>query len=409
MLSCAATVDSTSRDGAVDLGPSVDAPVATTDVPAGPCAWRAGAVVVLSNSTGPAAHRTLLDLRPAEGGAWALTRDDPGGGRMAGLTLERLEADGRRRAAVRLAESFSPLTASLAVDESLGRRAVLAEARTPSSEGCALLPLDPSGAPTATRAITFPTDGIPLAGCRDLLPNDAGYTFLAEQARALWGIELVQLDAEGRTPAQRGPVLYEGYPETSFGRFGLPDRSFALVWSATGRPPPDGPGLLLRRFDPRGASSASPQTVTGTRGLIGDRVVLAAGDGLFAVWEEAPERAAPLRLHARPLNSDGAPRGDARTLTDFGFYQGGVAATVARGDVLVLGVTGSGVLRPAVLPLALDGATRGAVVPLPMPPGATRVERALLVATPLGALAVFATDPGQSPNQVAAVPLSCAP
>jgi hypothetical protein len=44
-----------------------------------------------------------------------------------------------------------------------------------------------------------------------------------------------------------------------------------------------------------------------------------------------------------------------------------------------------------------------------MPAGATRVERALLVATPSGALAVFATDPGQTPNQLVAVPLSCAP
>ena len=31
------------------------------------------------------------------------------------------------------------------------------------------------------------------------------------------------------------------------------------------------------------------------------------------------------------------------------------------------------------------------------------------VATPSGALAVFATDPGQTPNQLVAVPLSCAP
>jgi hypothetical protein len=404
--SCAATADQTTRDAAA---PTPDAPTTRVDVPVGPCAWRAGAAVVLTATTSAAPHRTLLDLRPAEGGAWALSSDDAGTSRAADLVLERLDADGQRRAAVRLPAGFSPATATLAVDETLGRRAVLGESRTSSSEGCALLLLDAAGAPAAPRTITFPNGGFNLGGCRDLLPNTTGYTFLAEQVRAIWGIEMVQLDGAGETRPRPPEALYEGLPETSFGRFGLRDGSFALVWKGSGRDPSEGPGLQLRRFDTVGTAAAPTQTVIDTREMIRDRVVLAAGDGLLALWEESTGTSGSFQLRARSLTADGAPRGDARALTDLGASQGGLAATLARGDVLALGVTGSGVLRPTVLPLGPDGATRGAAVPLPMPAGATRVERALLVATPSGALAVFATDPGQTPNQLVAVPLSCAP
>jgi len=194
--SCAATADQTTRDAAA---PTPDAPTTRVDVPVGPCAWRAGAAVVLTATTSAAPHRTLLDLRPAEGGAWALSSDDAGTSRAADLVLERLDADGQRRAAVRLPAGFSPATATLAVDETLGRRAVLGESRTSSSEGCALLLLDAAGAPAAPRTITFPNGGFNLGGCRDLLPNTTGYTFLAEQVRAIWGIEMVQLDGAGET------------------------------------------------------------------------------------------------------------------------------------------------------------------------------------------------------------------
>jgi hypothetical protein len=167
--------------------------------------------------------------------------------------------------------------------------------------------------------------------------------------------------------------------------------------------------LQLRRFDEGGAQGASAHAVTETSGVIRERVVLATADGLLALWEEAPGASAPFRVHTRALAGDGAPRGEARALTELGFYQGGLAATRAGGDVLALGVLGSAVLRPVALPLGPDGATRGAAVPLPMPPGASRVERARIVATPQGALAVFTTDPERYPNQLVAVPLSCAP
>lgn len=401
------TVDSTARDGAVDVPPPADVPAPPVDVPAGPCVWRVGAAVVLPASTSAAPHRTLLDARPAEGGAWALTSDDAGGDRAPDLALERIDAAGRRRAVVRFPPGIAPATASLAVDESLGRRAVLAESPATPSEGCALIVLDAHGTPAPPRAITFPANGFPLAGCRDLLPNATGFTFLAEQVRARWGVSIVQLDADGQTPPQPGSGLYQGFSEVPFGRFGLPDRGFALAWIQPLRAQPGVTELHVARFNEFGALPRPLRAVTGTNGVLRERVVLAVGDGLLALWEEAPGASAAFEVRARALESDGTTRGNARSLTEFGFYQGGLAATLARGDVLTLGITGSGVLRPAVLPLGADGAPRGAVAALPLPPGASRVERARLVATSIGALAVFTTEPGAYPNQLVAVPLSC--
>jgi hypothetical protein len=239
--SCAATVDRTTRDGAVDAQPTTDAPSPPADVPAGPCGWRAGEAVCSRRPPAPRPHRTLLDLRPAEGGAWALTSDDAGGDRAPDLALERIDADGRRRAVVRLPPGFSPTTASLAVDESLGRRAVLAESRAGDVRrlrgGAPRRVGRPRGAGARSPS---PPNGFSLAGCRDLLPNAAGFTFLTEQVRALWGVEMVQLDAEGRTPAQVRDALYEGAPEMAFGRFGLPDRGFAFVRVPSRRAPVGG-------------------------------------------------------------------------------------------------------------------------------------------------------------------------
>ena len=412
---CAATADRTTRDASVDAPSPTDTPSSTdtpstaADVPTGPCVWRAEEAVVLTATTSAAPHRTLLDLRPAEGGAWALTRDDAGGSRLPDLALERIDADGRRRAAVRLPAGFSPETASLVVDESLGRRAVLAESRVPSFEGCALLPLNAAGEPSTPRTITVPPGGFSLGGCRDLLANATGYSFLTEQIRAQWGVEMLQLAPDGQSLPRTLDPLFEGAPDGAFGRFALPDQGFLfarLPWRPTSSEPTT---LLLQRFNAAGSSATPVRTVIEGAGVIREQVVLAAGDGLLALWEEAAETSGPHRVRARSLEPDGAPRGDARVVIEPGFYQGGLAATLARGDVLALGITGSGVLRATVLPLAPEGSPRGAAVPLPMPAGASVVERARIIATPRGALAVFTTDPGRFPNQLVAVPLSCAP
>jgi hypothetical protein len=62
-----------------------------------------------------------------------------------------------------------------------------------------------------------------------------------------------------------------------------------------------------------------------------------------------------------------------------------------------------------VVPLDADGASRGEAITVPLPRPDAQVEQVRLVATPDGALAVYATDPGQYPNAIVAVPLRCAP
>ena len=407
---CPATIGGTMADGGPDAGlrPPVDSAPAL-DVPTGPCRWRVGAAVVLPAITSSAPHRTILDARPAEGGAWVLTSDDAGGDRQPDVALERVDASGNRRAdgAVRFPTGYSPLSASLAVDESLGRRAVLEEVRELRGASCGLTVLDARGNPSPARTIAFPTGGFSLSGCRDLLVNGAGYTFLAEQIRALWGVSVVQLDAEGQTPAQLAPSVLDGFPEVLFARVGLPDRSFVLISRETLEPMPRRTRLHLRRYDERGMALGDVQTPLETLRAVRAFTVTGGVDALVALWEEADASTAPYQVVVRALGADGSPRGEARPLASGAFYQGGLAATLASGDVLAAGIFGSGLLRPVVTPLSLDGSPRGDALPIPIPPGATRVERVRLVATPSGALVLYTTDPGSYPNRLVAVPLTC--
>lgn len=407
---CSATIGGTIADGGPDAGPRrpVDSALAM-DVPAGPCRWRVGAAVVLPAITSSAPHRSILDARPAEGGAWVLTSDDAGGDRQPDVALERVDASGNRRAdgAVRFPSGYSPSRASLAVDEPLGRRAVLEEVRELRGASCGLTVLDARGNPSPARVIAFPTGGFSLSGCRDLQANGAGYTFLAEQIRALWGVSVVQLDAEGQTPAQLAPSVLDGFPEVLFARVGLPDRSFVLTSKETLGPLPRRTRLHLRRHDERGAALGDVQTPLDTLRAVRAFTVTGGVDALVALWEEADASTAPYHVVVRALGPDGSPRGEARPLASPDDYQGGLAATWASGDVLAAGLFGSGVPRPVVTPLSPEGSPRGDALPIPVPPGATRVERVRLVATPSGALALYTTDPGSFPNRLVAVPLTC--
>jgi hypothetical protein len=415
---CPATVDGTTADAgppapdvpvAPDAPDAPDAPVAA-DAPTGPCRWRAGEAVVLPAVTSAAPHRALLDVRPAEGGAWVLTADDAGGDRQPDVALERIDASGRRRAdgVVRFPSGFAPSSASLAVDEPTGRRAILEEVRDISGGTCAITLLDARGNPSARREIAFPGGGFSLAGCRDLLVNSVGFTFLAEQVRALWGASVVQLDPAGATPAQDAPAVLDGFPPVPFSRFGLADRSFVLVTRETLNPQPRLSRLHVRRYDERGAARGETHTLANTLDTLRDSTLVEAGDGLLALWEEAPA-ATPgaFGVSVRALDADGRPRGEARPAWAPGFYQGGLAAAFAQGDVLAGGIVGSGRLSPVVTPLGPDGTRRGDEVAIPLVAGATRVEALRLVATPTGALAIYTTDPGANPNRLVAVPLVC--
>lgn len=432
---CPATIDGTRADGgsvadagprpSVDAPPIGDAPAVVPDAPAvvpdaavGRCRWRAGEAVVLPDVASPARFGSLLDVRPAEGGAWVLTADAAGGDRPADVTLERLDATGHRRVdgLVRFPAEYSPGVASLVVDEPLGRRAVLDLTRIPTGLSCGLTVLDARGNPSARRAIEFPMAHFSPSSCRDLLANGAGYTIVAEQPRWLRGPLVVQLDAAGRAPEQDFPALFDTVRDDQIARVAMADRSFVVA--STVSPPSSGAPftgtpLRVRRYDERGFPLGEMHTVFERQDLIRGYTVIAAGDGLLLLWVSAPPVMFPTmyRLTALALDADGRPRGEARRVEPTGFSPnifGGPAAAFTGGDVLVTGYAGSVGGRPVVVPLAPDGSPRGEVVSIPAPPAGTFVAPPRLVATPSGALMVYTTlGEGRSPNSLVAVPLTC--
>ena len=421
-FACSSTTAGTTSDATdvvtVDATPPADTvtpadvqapPDVATDVPPGACRWVAGEAVEL-HVMGDRSSRRILDVKSAEGGAWVLTTDDAGISRQPDTTLERLDATGHRRAngTVRITGS-SPSFASLAIDEALGRRAILEEQRANSSSPCGLVALDAMGAPSPRRTVMFPGGGFSLTGCRDLLANRAGFTFLSDQVRALWGVSMVQLDPMGATPTQMAPGLLTIVPEVPYTRVVLSDRSFVFLWKSPMTAQTATPRLYAQRFNEDGTERRMPQTVQETEHMTRNFVATEAGDGMLAIWEETIDTfPTQYGIAVRSLDANGQGRGAVRFLTDLGFYQGGLSATLARGDVLATGITGSGVLRPAVVPLAADGSSRGSIIGLPVPPSASQIADVRIVKTSTGALVVYTTDPAQYPNRLVAVPLLCA-
>ncbi|MBI5515934.1 MAG: hypothetical protein HY909_19285 [Deltaproteobacteria bacterium] len=399
------TAGSAAGDAGDAAGPPGDAPLQ------GPCRWSVGEAVVLEAPGSPSTHRALLDLQPAEGGAWALFSDDAGGARQPDTVLERLTPSGRRRegGVVRFPSGFAPEAASLAVDETYRRYAVLAEAGGTGMERCSLALLDSQGRPSAPRSVTLPAGGFSLAGCRYLQGGAQGFTFLSEQVRALWGVSMVQLDPAGSTPSQRAPTVFEGYPPVSYARFPLPDRAFALLWSEPAMGSASLHRLLLRLFNADGDARAERVELRGNGLTLRRPSVVSLPPGMVALWEEAdadPPRS--FRIVLRTVDAAGLP-GASRALSEAraGGSSDLLTAVTAGGELLAGYVTGSGVLSPRVLPLGPDGGGMAGALPLPLPAGATRVEALRLSPTQTGALAVFTTDPGAFPNRAVAVPLTC--
>ncbi len=400
-----------------DVSPVVDRLPALPDVPlalpdvvpvGGPCTWRAGEMVVLSQALTDRSNRRLLDVESAEGGAWALTSNDAGISRQPDITLERLEATGRRRGGgIVNIGGISPQSASLAIDEALGLRGLLEHSGEMATGPCALSVFDATGVPTRRFLITLPGGGFSLSGCYGLMVNRAGFTFLSEQVRALWGVSMVQVGPTGQTPDQRAPSVLDGFPPVPNERFALGDRSFVLAWrDAAAMSTPN--RLRVRHFAEDGSPLGEEQTVRESPLPLRSPVVVGTSDGVMALWEETVDTLPMLfGLALRALDRDGRPRSAPRTLTELGFYQGGVSATFAQGDVLATAIIGSGVLRPVVIPLGTNGAPRGVIVPLPTPAGTVGIGDVRIVTTSAGALVVYTTDPMMFPNRVVAVPLSC--
>jgi hypothetical protein len=394
LLGCAQSASVTTADGGA---PSVtDAPAAS-----GPCRWRAGAPVVHLVAN---AHRSLIDARPAEGGAWVLVSDDAGGDRMPELAIERLDATGHRLGSGPVPlPSVAASSASLAVREPSGLRALLTDPIDHARGDCELTRLDAQARPTSTVAVRYPRDGFALTGCRALEATATGFSFLARQVRALDGLSLVPLDAMGAA-GPTAPALATTTGQPTYVRAARADGVFALLLrEGSSR-------LTVQAFTASGESVEPPRALQREARPSREFAASAVGDGFLAAWEEAVDTA-PLQygVAVRAIARGGAPGGSPRVLTELGFSLGALSVTAARGDVLLAAAVGTTGPRLVVVPLDADGASRGEAITIPAPRPDVLVEQVRLVATPDGALAVYATDPGQYPNAIVAVPLTCAP
>lgn len=395
---CGSTAAGTASDAGAD--------VAATDVPSGACAWRVGPVRDLALPAS-AASCALSDLVATGDGAWVLRGCEVEAGAPFTLahTVDRVGADGLAMAPVTITTTHAraALTPSLAVDDGLARRGVLTPEAT--GEPATLWRLDGNGGRLGSSPLAPLPDGFALAGYRRLMVNGAGFSAVAEQVRALWGVSMLQLDASGAAVSSVDLGL-PTWPMTRFERAPLPDRTFVMAWSERD----DATGALTlraRRYQEDGAPFTRAAYALDARAAERVRFAVApAGDGLLALWEAVSDTLPPLStVAARRLARDGAPQGEANLLTAWGFYLGGLDVASSRGDALVTGVSGSGVLRVSVMVLGPDGASRGE--PLAVSPVApTDPERiaARIVATPAGALVAFQRDA----RTVSVAALTCA-
>ena len=416
---CAETSSSTTGDAAADVTDAspdvVDAtsdvgrdvaPEAAADVPGGSCRWRVGAAVDLPGQ-GAGVRCALADLAAGAPGAWVARACD----RLAGdadarqpLVIDRVDATGATASTTRAVEGATA-RAWLAVDDALDRRAVLR--RGPMGGGESIVTLGRDGAPTGAQPVASAPTHFSLGDHQDLAVDRAGFTTVAQQIRALWGVSLLHLDAAGRA-VEAVDLMPTGAFIPRIKRAATADRGFFLAWAEGADA---GPGSLrVRRYRENGTAVAFTAVLdarlTSAAATAPLRVAIApTAGGALAVWEAEADTLPPLRtLAARPLADDATPRADASLLTSLGFYGGGLDAAAAGGDVLVTAVTGSGVLRLVVAALGPDGSPRGeplqvAMVAPPSPDGVF----ARVVPTASGALVAFQRDAAT----VAVAPLTC--
>jgi hypothetical protein len=403
---CAETSSGVMGDaGRNDVVDAADA----ADAASGPCRWRAGAALDLPRQ-GAGVRCALADLAAGAPGAWVARVCD----RLAGdpdarapLVIDRVDARGAAASTTRAAEGADD-RAWVAVDDALGRRAALLRNAAGADE--TVVTLGPDGAPTGARSVTGDPMHFSLGGHQDLAVHRAGFSTVAQQIRALWGVSMLRLDAEGRSVSAIDLMFSPAFTPR-IKRLALADRGFFMAWAEPGGAAAP-PALRVRRYGEDGAPVAAAQVLDARYPRQGDeaplRVALApaAGGDALVVWEAEADTLPPLRtVAARRVGPDGAPRAAATLLTSLGFYAGGVDAAGSGGDVLVTAVTGSGVLRVVVAVLGPGGEPRGELIPVAMvAPTAPERVAARVVATAGGALVAFQRDA----STVAVAPLTCA-
>lgn len=179
---------------------------------------------------------TQLSVRALAGdcaGAWLLADAVSRNGSVPVSMLLRLDARGRVSRGAQLLNPRRP-AATLAVDYLTGRAALLASGL--ASAEFAFERLDTPGFPNVSLAAIAPTAGFSLAGPTDGQAHPSGFSFLAVEVRALWGLERLRVSDQAAFQDRavlpvpedlglRGNAVYERVP--------FDDGSGALLWSDT--------------------------------------------------------------------------------------------------------------------------------------------------------------------------------
>jgi hypothetical protein len=260
--------------------------------------------------------------------------------------------------------------------------------------------LDVQARPTgAVFVVPDPAAGLSIEGCRDLAPTPEGWSYLAAQVRALWGVSMVRVATDGRTLGE--VPLLTVFPEAPFGR-SLLANGYALTWVDSSG---EVPALRLQRFLTDGTAAGMPVTVgsTGAIHVRGAIRVLETSTGLVVLHEENGSTSTTRGIAVQPLDRAGVPAGPMAVHLGGQFYNRGLAATVSHGDLLVAGVVGSGVLRLAVQ--ALDA--RGEALDEPFTATTTEAGTMVLLPTSQGALLVWDQETSLAGWSIGAVPLGC--
>lgn len=356
-----------------------------------PCAgaWSFGEPVTLGGGASSLQNVESLALQSMEGdceGAWLTVNALSRSGQQPVQQVVRLDTRGREGPIHTLVPR--PSASTLAVNFA-SRRAALLFA---SDAGHRSLRLDDPSFPNNSPAALELAPGSPLSGASSGAATPTGFSFLAEQVRALWGLERVAVDNTGALRERRVldvPVDVGLRGDGNFERVAYSDGGYTMLWIDRAR------GMREALAYDAAEQAGTAQTLRSTgrdQELLGAR---ATDDGFVDAWRAA--RLAPVTLSFRD-------RAGARSLRDVvrpdAPGEGALALAYARGAVLTVSATGSGV--PLLLGWSYRFATDAANAsdPLRLDARATAVR---VVASGDGALAVWLEGSGT----LRAAPLLC--
>lgn len=356
--------------------------------------WSLGAASTISFALAAKPH--LRELVGDCTGAWLLADATAVGTAQPVTVIARLDLQGRVIDAQVLV-AVPSMPATLAVDFGSQRAAVFGA----GSAGYVFLRLDAPEFPNGAFVPVTPTAGFSLAGASHGTATPTGFSFLAEEVRALWGLERLGVTNDG---AFRDRLVL-GVPEEiglsaspRYERVAYDDGAYTVLWldrragtrEALAYDAAELPGATQRL---RVANDASfVLGATATRATSGAR----NDDGFVDAHREGLEsESALLDFYDR---SGATLRRQVRRPSGFASTLQGFSMAFTRGTLLSVNEGGSGVLRLELVAYDYDGDAFAPVVgrPLAVPISTSRTTAA-------GPGAIVAWDDDAGTMQAAAV------